>query len=384
MEEKVNKKHSKLKIILILMVLSILIILYAINLPFFVYWHYKNKILDYTINNNYLKAEQMIKKPLFICKKFFGENNKYSILLTQDLGDIYLRHGDYDKAKILLEKTYNLRKINSCLNSVEGIQLLNNLADLYHQEGNDQKAENIFRQTLVINNKIYGPNSEDVLASLLNIAQICIYQNHLRDAKEMIETIKLMPKNKINSQSQFYYGIIHVTGKYYQAKKYYAKAEKILIEATNDRNIPERYSSKYKANILNDLGELYQAQNKNQNAETYYKQALDLKQNYSMYKSKVDSLINLALLYKDTKQFEKSEDFFNKIISINSEYLSQDYPETTCSYFYIGMIKRQNGQNKKANKYFDIAKKLQNRSSLQNEILKTNLHSYCKVRMRGE
>ena len=214
----------------------VIVIISLNNLPLYIYIHYNYIGLSYAVKNNYIGAERAYKKSFLICNKFFGEKNAYTIRSMEDLGNIYLRYGNYNESQKIFEKAYKLRCDNSLLSNSflyerNGIYLLNNLADLYEKQGNYTKAEKLYRQTLTINNKIYGKESDDSLASLLNISEICLRQNHLNQAKLVIDEIKKFPKIKQGPKNQFYYGVMHETGRYYQSIKSFHNAESIFKES---------------------------------------------------------------------------------------------------------------------------------------------------------
>lgn len=363
------------KNIIRLFISVILIVAFLLNLPTLIYTRYFKIFTMYMAYNNYIKAEQTIKKSFVICNKFFGENNICTIKSMEDLGEVYFRYGDYNKAHQYLEKAYKVRQKNSQLYNDDTVGLFDNLGELYAFERNYKESKNFFETTLEINNKIHGETSNDSLASLLNIAQICICENDLAEAHKILNQIEKFPAEAQTSQAPLYYGIVSVKGQYFQALKDYKKVENIYKQAINNKNIPIKYSNRYKARIIEDLGVLYKSQNKNQQAEKTFIYAIQLREKqekcckYLNEQNLAMSLLNLALVQKNQNKFQNAKRNLNKAITIQSRHLSSSYPETVCAYYFLG-------NNKKV-------RELQKMSSLylKSKSFRENIDSYCNVRV---
>ena len=102
-----------------------------------------------------------------IKERVLGKTNLMTIDTRNNLGSLYLLHGDYGKAEPLLKESLEVTKAIYGANSVECASLLVNLAALELARGDDVRAEVLYREVLAIRKKALGEKNP-AYAAVLN------------------------------------------------------------------------------------------------------------------------------------------------------------------------------------------------------------------------
>ncbi len=110
---------------------------------------------------NYDKSRQFYEEALAIRKKVFGEEeNEQSAHIINDLANVYLDQKNYDKAEVLALKALRILEKKPGKNHRSCSAPLNNLAVIFHAQGNYEKAKiYIDRANQLHNPSIFAINS---------------------------------------------------------------------------------------------------------------------------------------------------------------------------------------------------------------------------------
>lgn len=168
-------------------------------------------------------------------------------------------------------------------------QALNNLAVIYRRLEMLEESRNMFKRALKAKERVFGPNHLDTLETTGN------YSNTLRDLREL--------------------GEARIT------------AERCLVglrKCTPDAFTPHRILQAIDrlANIVSDQGDLETAKELYEEALREYEKSLTHLSGY------VDTLNNIAILYKDLGEFEKSMKYYEKALQVGERIQGRDHDMT--------------------------------------------------------
>lgn len=171
-------------------------------------------------------------------KRFPNASQPPWILL--DIGNIYLRNGEYERA----EEKYNesikiFKKIGDSQNAFYGLNTsISNLGLIEQSKRNYIKAESFYLQ--VYKRRKAKNKVEDILYSLSQLISISLLQGNIQSANNYFEEAKLTFENingdkDILVKRNFGYGLV-VFGSYYQSIKEFEKAITYLNQSKDYLN----------------------------------------------------------------------------------------------------------------------------------------------------
>ncbi|MDJ0680263.1 MAG: tetratricopeptide repeat protein [Xenococcaceae cyanobacterium MO_167.B52] len=104
------------------------------------------------------------------------------------------------------------------------------------------------------------------------------------------------------------------------------------------------------ADSLNNLAELYQSQEKYQQAELLCRQALELTKKLlgEEHPDVAGSLNNLALLYKLQKKYQQAEDSYFQALELTKKLLGEEHPSVAASLNNLALLYKSQGKYQRA------------------------------------
>ncbi|MBI4646412.1 MAG: CHAT domain-containing protein [Bacteroidia bacterium] len=301
----------------------------------------------YEAMGNYSKAEQLIIEAKEIDKNILG--NKHPVYATDlnNLAALYKTIGNYSKSEQLFFEVKDIWK--EVLGDKHPLYAtsLNNLAVLFEDMGNYSKAEPLYIEAKNIRKEVLGEKHPDYAISLNNLA--VLYQtlhNYSKAEPLYIESMEIKKETFGEKHPNYAMSLNNLAVLYYKMGKY-AAAEPLYLEAMKIRKevLGEKHPDY--AQSLNNLAALYQAMGNSASsekdmadkyaaAELLYLESLNIRKEVlgEKHPDYATSLIDLAILYKETSNYSKAEQLFIKGIEVilynifqNFSFLSEDEKE---------------------------------------------------------
>ncbi|HEX6732919.1 MAG TPA: CHAT domain-containing protein [Pyrinomonadaceae bacterium] len=131
---------------------------------------------------DYAQAESFYLRAIAIWEKvqFFGPNYPEIAAALTDLGQIYHRQRNYDKAAATLLRALDNVTRNSGDNHPHVALILNHLASVYSDQGLFEKAEPLFQRALQISRDANGQNHPSVARAFDNLAKLYLGRDNDR------------------------------------------------------------------------------------------------------------------------------------------------------------------------------------------------------------
>ncbi|MCX8094235.1 MAG: tetratricopeptide repeat protein, partial [Candidatus Goldbacteria bacterium] len=263
--------------------------------------------LSYT--GEYKEAITYLKKAL--------ELNPEHLLAQNLLGIIYKNIGDVDKAEEIfrnaLKKYPNFAELN------------NNLGETLYKKGLYEEAENYLKQAIKLNREyaiayynlsfVYGELGRDEEANICYNRAVELNPSFIKSNRSLIidyhETSNIKRETEIENLSEdrkadAFYHLASV----YKMKGYIDDAITQIKRAISLNNKKPYY--------YNFFGELLIKKGLIKDAIEIFKQTLQIEPNF------IDAKINIAIAYREMKEFEKAREVINAIKEENPEFMKED------------------------------------------------------------
>ena len=269
--------------------------------------------------------------------------------ISQDLvnADKLYRAGDYDRAITLLEQVEARAR---ALGNVEGDRnyatTIDVLANAYAAKGRYLEAEPLYKHALAIREKLLGPDSPDVAASLNDLGELYRVQGRNAEAEPLYKrAIAILekavgPEHPVVAQCLNNLAILYANeGRFADAEPLHKRALAIREKAFGPGD------AAVAASLLN-LGEVYRLWGSYDHAEPLYKQAEAIfeKTLGPEHPYVATCLNNLALLYGREGRFAEAEPLQRRALAIRKKVLGAGHPEVAEALNNLGELYRDQGR----------------------------------------
>ena len=254
------------------------------------------------------------------------------------VGDAYMQSGNLPLAVAYFEREKDMTKKLNLGDGIPYSSSLYNLAYAYLQAGQYAKASMAADELLAHDRKIYGSDTPDFVTSVLNIADIYIKVDRIKDAEKLLtSTLKRQEKNTVLEGQ-----LLSKLGDVYTYDSQYSKAEQTLQQASDILfDVAGEDSPEYLSVAMN-LGILYMSKGKYPEAEEIFDVALS---HFTPTDASYANLLNnQGLVYRYLGQFDRSESIFKKIRTIDSLAVGTDHPDFAITLSNLGQALTDGGK----------------------------------------
>lgn len=272
------------------------------------------------------------------------------------LGDAYLQAGNEAKALQYFEREKQLRAKLPAGDGTHYSNSLYNLAFAYLQAGKYPEAGKTAEELLAYDRKLYDANSAEFASTVMSVADIYLKVDRLNEAERLLKsTLKRYPKNTVIEGQ-----LLTKLGDLYSYRSEFSNATKALEQATEvlfhtaGDDTPE-YTSAAVA-----LGILYMGQGKYPEAEEIFDVALSILDPAEVAYANV--LNNQAYVYKSLGQFDRAENLFKKIRSLDSLAVGTGHPDFAITLSNLTEVLTESGKYAEAEKAIQLALEIQKKN----------------------
>jgi pentatricopeptide repeat protein len=275
--------------------------------------------------NYLLKAEVLAKKKQFRLNAIYDNLAHYYINLSQ-----YKKALDY--CFLNLNEIKN-QAHNSILSEAKKNQCISNayekLATIYSELGNNKFAIKYQSNSIEILKKGYKnsiENEVDYYISHINLANFCRKNNERNKAINyyLFAERNLKRLNNYDYLSYVYNGLASCYSNQNNPQKalqFYEKSKEIVLKHT-----PNDLSSL--AVAMNNIGSKQEELGNNIAAIINYSEALEIFKKLNDKSSIAISYYNLGMIYRNAKQFQKSNDYMLKYVELTDTLFNEDTKQT--------------------------------------------------------
>lgn len=272
----------------------------------------------------YEEAEEYFKLALSMKQELLGMNNPDVAAIMNDLGSLYDKQSKYKEAEGFFNRAVNIyEKYGKLPENL--VAVLNNLGFMYFSQGRFEKAEKVQKHSLDIYKKCLNKKDSRTANMVLNLALTYSLQGKNKEAEELcrqsIPNYEEILTGKVNNDPEIAI-IINKLSFIFLKQQKFDQAEQLQKQSLSiNKSVPGLNHP----NLIRDylsLGNIYYAQNKNKEAEEFYKQALIVYENCEKSSSFNDPQLkaaiysNLGDLYFEQKKYKDARIFYKKTLYI--------------------------------------------------------------------
>lgn len=310
---------------------------------------------------DYDKAEELLKKALEIEKTTLGDNNPNVARTVSCLAALYdTKKGRFDDALPLYEQAVAIRSKALGSEHPEVAGSLSDLAALYAEQGKYQKAEELYKHALGIYEKSFGKLHPYVAMNLTGMADLYRIQGKYKEAEPLYEqALEIYLRTQGPEHRTVAMSLNNLAGLYFNEGKY-GQAEQMYSRALNLYEKVQGPEHPNVAMILNNLAVVLYKEGKYKQAEPMLKRALAVRERTLApdHPEIAQSLNSLAEVYRAEGRYEEAEPLYKRALSIDEKALGPDHPEVALVLNSLGQLYKAQGKNERAEENYTHALKI--------------------------
>lgn len=252
-------------------------------------------------------------------------NDKYLTVPFVGLGRFYNGQGLYDLGLPWFEQCLSVTRSHFGSEHSEVATSLSNLACAYKALGRYSEVEPLLVEALELDKRLLGEQNVCVSITLINLASLYNLQGRYDDAETMfLQALNLSKYWREEDKTLLITCLNHLVSLYFERYEY-EKAESVLmrvLEETKDFS-----DVNHLPNLLNYLARICKYQQRDAEAENFYKLALKTTKQLvgENHPDVATNLNNLALFYLEKGRHNESESLLIQALELRQQFLAEDH-----------------------------------------------------------
>lgn len=288
---------------------------------------------------SYDESRKMLDMALNANTEFNDADKPTEAFIRNNLGTVYNRIGNQEKAEIELRKSLEIREALFGKESREFAQTLSNFGNIYLSVGQYDLALRNYRRVLEIEKKQYGSNHPQVAGTLQNIANVLTDLDRYTEAFNALGQAESIYKSR-DENAKGLVSIYNNTAITLTDLIKFDEAEAYINE--HERLVDRIYgpNSEQMADNFNLSGMLQHKRGYTNDAVVQYEKALKIYEAIGM-KDQLDQasvLNNLGLTFLDYGEFSKARDYLNESLRIYQKRLPQNHKDILTTQMNLGLV----------------------------------------------
>lgn len=245
-----------------------------------------------------------------------------------DLTATYLHDSSlYGQAELFYKRALAIESHAPGLDSEDIAASLNNLAYLYVSQGRFQEAEPLYEHALALKS-IFGADPLEMAAALDNLAYLYVKQERYQEAGPLLLQALRIKEHMLGPSHPQTAITLDNLARFYMRLGYPQEAESLYTRALNILESALGPDHPETAASLNNLAQLYESQERYEEAEPLYKRALTIDENVLGldHLETAVALNNLAYLYVNQGRYEEAEPLYKRALATKERVLGENAP----------------------------------------------------------
>lgn len=294
----------------------------------------------------YAEAEELFRELLESNRKLFGEQHDSYAMALSDLGRFHLETGDYPVAERLFRETLEIERRVFGNDHPKIAASLNALAEVHRRAGQYSKAEPLHQDALKRRRSTLGEQHPDYAQSLHNLA---LLYGDIGDFGKIIElepvAIAVIRQNFGDNHPDLILSLTNLASAY-EANEQYEAAEQNLFEALAICRDTLGESHPQAVITLNNLAALYRRTSHWAKAEAIYGHALCVFEK----RPRADRLLfsylanNLGEIYIAMARHEEAERLLCQALDIRRQALGEYHPNLANTQHHLAFVYAATGR----------------------------------------
>ena len=256
-----------------------------------------------------------------------GDYSSEYLTAKINLAEIYKDKGRFEDALVLLEQVYKYAQEYLPAAHPKNQLCMNNLADAYFKLKRHDEAIPLFQKVLELKQQNLPPDHPSLLMGISNLATAYNLTGQVDKALPLLEDVYARSKESLGASNRNTILRLNNLASGYRNAKQYSKAIEMYQEALDSIQSGELSKNHVlRLTFQNNLGQAYQADGKHDLALPHLLSAFELALNHlgKDHPNTLGLIRNLALLFKDSKQYALGASEFQALLEKHSN-LPQDH-----------------------------------------------------------
>ena len=252
-------------------------------------------------------------------------NDKYLTVPFVGLGRFYKGQGLYAQALPWLEQCLSVTRSHFGSEHSQVATSLSNLACVYQYLGRYSEVEPLLVEALELDKRLLGEQNVCVSISLINLASLYSIQGRYDDAETMyLQALELSKYWREQDKTLLITCLNHLVALYFERYEY-EKAESVLMRAIKESQ--DFSNGNHLPNLLNYLARIYKYQQRDAEAEKFYKRALEITKQLvgENHPDVATHLNNLALFYFEKVRHSEAESLFIQALELTKSFCGEEH-----------------------------------------------------------
>ena len=265
-------------------------------------------------------------------------NDKYLTVPFVGLGRFYNGQGLYAQALPWFEQCLSVTRSHFGSENSEVATSLSNLACAYKALGRYSEVEPLLVEALELDKRLLGEQNVCVSISLINLASLYSLQGRYDDAETMfLQALELSKYWREEDKTLLITCLNHLVSLYFELDEY-EKAESVLMRVLEE--IKDFSDVNHLPNLLNYLARIYKHQQRDAEAEKFYKLALEITKQLvgENHPDIATHLNNLALFYLDKSRPTEAELLFIKALELRRKFCGEEHLDVATVQHHLAAL----------------------------------------------
>ena len=310
------------------------------SISFALIYHKKGIILG--DKGDFEQSNVLLNKSIALRVRWHGTKDTLLALSYNGLGTNFLYQGKFDESFKYYSKTIAIALEGNKTKDEDFAMFYQNLGIVYASKGDYEKAAEYFLKSLEINKKVLSALDPKLAQIYQNLGRLYVITDRYEEALDYFNQAEEIYLNKFGNKHQNLASVYHNEGLIYTYQADYEKALNYFNKALTiyqDNLSPGHPNILF---VLLDIGYVYEMQSNYAEALKYYKQSIPPDENSPYIIKSYRNLANCYLLLKNNQEAEK---YYRLALEKSQNLLSPNNPEIALSYLrygYMLSLKRPN------------------------------------------
>ena len=328
-------------------------------------WNELTRQVDELLDRGrHAEAVHLAEEALQIAERTFGVDDQRYATSTFNLGRVYdagRRFVDaaplYHRALGLMERVFN-RTHDRVLNVLTKMAYLsieiNNLAGAAHGRGSYAEAARLFQLVVSLKAEVLGADSPAVALAINNVASVLLLYGDHAGAEDAFKRALAIREKALGRDHPDVATTLNGLADAHTRQANYPEAERLFLRTISIlEKVPQGATL---GSVFNNLGFLYQHQNRLIEAERYYLRAKDVQQDQP---AEIGiALHNLGTVALAQGKHTEAISRFNAALPSLKTGLGENHPDVANTINSLGSVHSELGDYAEAERYFTLALKL--------------------------
>ncbi len=270
------------------------------------------------------------------------------------MGQVYRRLGQYEQARVLLERALRVRRRLYGHAHPETASTMANLALLLRQAGDYDTAEALYREALAIQRAQLGENHPDVASTMEKLAGLLRRKGEHDAAEALFRQVLARRHRTLGEEHVRIAASLNSLAILHHHMGELEEAEALSREALAIRRKLLGNGHPDVAASLNSLGALLMNERRFDEAEPLFREALAMRRKLfgPEHPSVALTLNNLALLLRERGDLEAAEPLFREALAMRRKLLDNEHPDVAFSLYTLAGLLAEKGDFEAAEAHF--------------------------------